>query len=305
VAGVGSAVLLERAPRIAPLGIRFFDPVGGHYVSDLTITARPAVRQAGGGLPLYANPSGVFVLHGGVPIMRNLENAQAARLADADASNDFPPPTDYVLTVADPFNRFLPFTLRVGVPTFGLVVWHAGAVSPVESVNGEPPGDVPLFSAPGRLPAEGKAIVYARLFDALANRPAAWALLEIRAANGLFGRGLSDERGQVAVCMSYPPPLGSLQASPPSPPTGTSLWAQMWSVEVQVAYSPGLVAMSADGLPDLAAALAQLWQPPADAWTDSGRTVLLTSATLKFGQELVLRTSGMSRLLVTPAGSPP
>jgi len=66
-------------------------------------------------------------------------------------------------------------------------------------------------------------------------------------------------------------------------------------------------------VPSLPAALAQ---PRATLWADAARTTPLTKATLRSGQELIVRTSAAAPdsplsntplpvLLMTPAGSPP
>jgi hypothetical protein len=247
-------------------------------------------------LPLYANPSGVFVLHDGLPSVRDFEQARATQPADQDFWLGLPPPAPYMLLVSDPLERFLPFTLAVEVPTRGLYAWDAGLGSPLQPVAGEPAGDVPLFSTPQRAAAEGMAIVRASLFDPLADTPAARAIVEVRYLGQRLGLGIADDRGEVAVHLPYPPPLGSLEASPPG---------NAWPVEIRVAYAPGLGVQAPSGPPELRAVLAQLLEPAAQAWADSARTQPLTTASLALGQELIVRTSTTSRLLVTPAGSPP
>jgi hypothetical protein len=322
---IGRPVVVDRLTRVAPLGLRFFDRASGRYVSDLLVSARQN-RPAGvpsthdRPLPLHANASGVFVLHGGVPSVRAFEVGRASAQPDADFWADWPAPTAYTLSVADPAGRFLPFSLVVSVPSRGLYQWLGELDSPAELPVGQPLGDVALFSAPSRPAPEGMAVVRAELYDPLADRPAAWALLEVRHRGRLLGRGLADERGQVAAFVPYPTPVGFQPGSPPgvlSPPDVGAPGEPTWTVTIRVGYPLGRPTSPGEP-PDLAAVIAQLQRPPANLWADVALTRPFGEATLGFGQDLVLRrpttsppeSSGAapvapSRLLVTPAASPP
>ena len=319
---VQPTVVIERVVRVAPLGIRFFDPATGRHVSELVVRARPILRPAADPLPLFANPSGVFALNSGVPSVREFEISRATLGPDADFWSNFPAPAAYRLTVSDPLERFLPFTLTVDVPTLGLFVWHSGIGSPIEALEGQPVGDPPLFSAPWRATPEGMAVLRADLHDPIAQRAAAWAIVEVRYAGKLLGRGMASDGGQVVVFFPYPAPLGFLPESPPggppSPPGAGSLWEQTWPVAIRVAYAPASVAPPSGSVVDLGVAVAQLSAAPAAVWADVARTTLLDGATLRFGEDLILRSAptsppggggpgsaAPSRLLVTPVGSPP
>jgi hypothetical protein len=152
----------------------------------------------------------------------------------------------------------------------------------------------------------GSAAVRADLWDPVARAPAAGAVLEVRPAGQPAARGVADDKGRVVVVLPYPPPalpfpaLGSPLAGPAVP-----LVQQQWPVALRAAYAPPRPA------PPLRDLCATLRQPPADLWSGSSRTAPLTGATLRFGQELVLRTLDESRgiplsvLYVTPAASPP
>lgn len=142
-------------------------------------------------------------------------------------------------------------------------------------------------------------MVRADLWNANAERPAAWAVLEVRVATPggvALARGLSDENGRVMVAFAYPemtPPPAPV--SPPAPRTG--LTAQTWGLDLSVRFAalPG----TRQRLPDLCVILGQaqgtliLQESPAQP---------LTRGTLLYGQERVLRTSGdaQGRLLVLP-----
>lgn len=271
-------LIIERVTRVAAIGIRFVDPVAGRFISELEVAAVPAVAPNTPPRPLLPNRSAVYVLH-----------------------HDVTPGT-YVLTVGDPLGRFLPVALQVDVPTHGLYIFTPG--SPPEV----PLAGVPLFSTPHRPALEGMAVVRADMFDPIASQPAANAILEVRRFGQLLGRGMADYRGQVAVILPYPPPTGSLVASPParlSPPQTSALFDQTWGVEIDVAYAPWLTTLTASGAVDLDGAFAQLHRPLASVWADPSQTRRLSTTTLRFGQDLILRSSTTPRLLVTPAGSPP
>ncbi|MBO0790154.1 MAG: hypothetical protein J2P36_04305, partial [Ktedonobacteraceae bacterium] len=79
------------------------------------------------------------------------------------------------------------------------------------------------------------------------------------------------------------------------------LTAQAWPVRLYATYT---LLDAVPPIPDLCAAL---MQSPADLWLDSTRTQQLTEVTLKFGEELVVRSidsaSGtlLPDLFITPA----
>ncbi len=312
-------LVVERLVRVAPLGIRFFDPASRRYIADLVVDARPIERPRSAPLHLYANPSGVFVLHGGVSAVRDFEATRAALGPDEDFWSGWPTPGTYRLTVADPQQRFITVSVQVDVPSRGLAVWDSGLGSPLEPLDGQPYGDPPLFSAAWRPSPEGLAALRADLFDPIARRPAAWAIVEVRYNGRLLGRGMASRAGQMIVLFPYPPPRGVLPDSPPdgppSPPVLDALLERTWTVDIRIAYTPGAVELAEAPIPDLNAALAQLSAPPAVAWADAALTTPLDQATLHVREDLVLRTAAASPpaagafspsyLLVTSGGSPP
>lgn len=208
-----------------------------------------------------------------------------------------------MLAVSDPQRRFLPFVCEVDVPTHGLFRWACGPqASPPEPGS----GDIPLYAAPGRPAPVGMAAVYAELFDPLAGRPAAWAVLELHDADTMIGRGIAGAAGQVLVLVPYPQPVDFLPLSPLV--TGAPIWQQEWALGVRVAYAPDVFSGAdgaGEGPVDLCAALLQLDRPPARVWRDAARTTLLTEAVLKFGHNLVLRSwdagKPLPKLLIAPA----
>ena len=82
-----------------------------------------------------------------------------------------------------------------------------------------------------------------------------------------------------------------------------SLREQAWPITLQAAYR------RREPVPPILPLVDILAQPPARLWDDFSQTEL-TQVTLRFGQELVLKSSNVqgrpqSELWITPAGSPP
>jgi hypothetical protein len=163
------------------------------------------------------------------------------------------------------------------------------------------------------------AVVRADLWNAQANAPAAWAVVEACLDGQLHARGLSDARGSLALIFPYPKPTDSPLASPvASPPVNKNvpLLEQTWELTLNAGYAPQSAppATSPAPLPDLRATLDQLNAPPAVLWADLANLEELAGVTLKYGQELILKSQDslnvsppapQSVLFITPAGSPP
>jgi hypothetical protein len=178
----------------------------------------------------------------------------------------------------------------------------------------DPTFGIPLFSTPVRMVPTVVAVIRADLWDPQAGPsqqggPAAWALLEAQVPGRPVVRGLADAQGRVALVFAYPEIVTTGLASPPdvspqSPPTeGTSLREQSWPITLQATYErrhPVPLILPLDEM---------LAQPPAQLWEVFPQTEML-QVTLRFGQELVLKSSLRagrlrSELWITPAGSPP
>jgi hypothetical protein len=161
--------------------------------------------------------------------------------------------------------------------------------------------------------------VRAELWDAFAQAPAAWAILEAltpgAAARGESPRrALADDRGCVALHFPIPDERDFDGGSFDSPigSGGTPLGARTWSVNLSAAYGalappPGSNSRTPPPLTDLCAGLGQ---PPAQLWQQLGSAPLeLTSVTLHVGQDSFLRSSDPtappSVVLLTRSTSPP
>ncbi len=283
---------LERVRLTCPLGIRFWDSLTGGTVGDgLRVTAAPVdqtevVRR---GIPNRRNG---FVFHD-LPGLRDFERGE-----DHEAPFDASPPRarEFLIRLEDEFRRFLPLSFRAIVPHEGWFSLSCDASPP-----DHPVGSVPLFNSPGRILGGGVAVVRADLWDTVANGPAAWALLEVSASTPTgteVVRGLANEDGRVLLAFAYPElPPASLLGSPAG--SGTALHLQSWDLSVSVLYSA--LPPETSGTPDLCDILNQ----PAASVLDRDELplVVLTGATLWFGQELILRSSGdgQGRVLVRPA----
>ena len=305
--------VFERLTLVAPLGLVFHDAATGERVGQGLSVSVYQKSQPLAPAQMRANPSGVYVLHRAPGL-----GAEFAFGAGDDLFwSQLPPPRDHVVEVTDLENRFLPFSFEATVPHRGIYEWQSPLLSsPAES----PPGSgqltsVPLYSAPARRTPLGFAAVRAELLDTATDAPAAYAAVELRHAGRLVARGFSDARGRLALLFPHPPPqrtgVNSPADSPPSP-RHPPLTEQTWELDVEAAYAgAGAVALSAaQSLPDLRGALGQLNGPRAQLWDDREGGAELSSFTIQFGRETILRSrdpvslsppARQSALLVTPA----
>jgi hypothetical protein len=270
--------------RVAPFGVRFWDAVAGAVAGDgLTVelypAGRPDLRAAAA-----AGRSGVYSARG-LPGLLGFEVGEEAS----------PVPRPFTVEVADPAGRFQPFLLPADLPTPGLLAWDGGDL-------------VPLFSTPARPVPAGTAAVRADLWDAAADAPAAWAVLEVTPPGRPAARGLADAKGRVAVLFAYPEPPDSPTSSPAASPLASppSPRGRAWDVGLRALY--GRRAGPPPERPDLRGALGQ---PPATLLEGAGSPAHpLTAATLRYGQELTLRSRGPAdslpalRELIRRSGGP-
>jgi hypothetical protein len=237
------------------------------------------------------------VNHTGVYIWRKLPGMHTFESGAGDATfwASLPPRQPYVIEVVDSERRFLPFILPVDLPLQGLLPWECEAgASPLEPLT-----SVPLFSSPNRAVPGGMAVVRAHLWDADQNRPAAWAVLEVRLPDNRIVRGLADDQGRVTVIFAYPEPQLSTGASPPGSPLNSGrrpLAEQTWTLQLNGFYA---ALDPTPPIPDLCQALTQ---GAATLYAGLSPATPLLEATLAFGKELVLKSGFASNLFITPAG---
>ena len=281
---------------VASLGVSFWDAVSGSVIADgLKVTAYQASNSVHR-VRATINRRGVYVLQGLPGLWANEHGT-----GDADYWLSLPAPKrSFVIEVVDALWRFQPFLLTIELPVRDQLTWDCELVSLMAS----PPAQaktkmVPLYSAPTRKVAGGMAVIRAELWDVQENKAAAWALLEAQVPGLPPVRSFADAAGRVALIFPYPAPefpFGDFDA--PRVP----LTKQSWSVQLQAAYTTH---NPVPLIPDLCATLSQ---PPTHLWVDRTLTQQITEVTLKFGEELIVKSGDPSLpsvLLITPAGSPP
>jgi hypothetical protein len=299
--------VLDHLTMVAPLGLRFWDRVSGRAVTDgLVVTAYPLGQpDSRRRVQACVNPSGVFVF-------QHLPGLQRVEQGAGDENYWSSPPARraFIVEVFDLQRRFQPFLLDADLPVHNLFEVECGVVqSPPLSV----PATVPLFSSASRPLPGPMAVLRADLWDPLAGKdgqPAAWAMIRARLAGHPPVTGMADADGRLALLFPYPEPVDLLPESPLV--TGTSLMQQEWTIELEAAYDrlepAGFTQVGRIPLQELCAIVGQ---SPATLWTDASPAAPLTQTTLKYGQEIILRSQSTtdstppSVLLLTPAGSPP
>ncbi|MCP3137369.1 hypothetical protein [Pyxidicoccus xibeiensis] len=290
--------VMERLSRVAPLGVRFRDEATGTLVGDgLEVSAFPL------GLPAARRHS--IVNRSGIHVLMDLPGLRDLEYADGDAGDDawwaaLPARRPYTVEVRDTLGRFLPCAFRADLPHRGLFTPDCVSSPPSPLSPNEGPA-VPLYSAPSRQSAVPMAVLRAELWDQPMRIPAAWALVEATpVAGGVTARGMADAQGRLALFFQYPEPVDFAPGSPldaSSLPAGPPLLDQSWALQVRVHYARRTPVPQ---LPDVCLTLSQ---PPAGVWADStGSPLELLEPTLRYGQELVLRTQNapQSRLWITP-----
>lgn len=256
--------------RVAPLGLRFADPVTGERVGDgLRVVA---TAPDGARLPAVASRTGTWVVHH-VP---GLEALEAGRGDDAYWAATLPS-TALDVEVDDASGRFLPCRFTTTVPRRGAF--------------GDPCGSgaraVELFPAPTRGVAPGLAAVRAQLEDVDAGRAASWAVLVVRSGTALLGRAMADRDGRVLALFAYPATAPSVTPAPP-------LHAQTWPLTLELRYRR---VPEPPRRPSLCDALAQ---PAARLLARAAPEQPFVAPPLQAGRELVLRSTNSSALLCRP-----
>jgi hypothetical protein len=292
--------LLETLDIVSPLGLRFWDQVGGKAIGDgLSVYAYPADNELWR-TPGFTNRGDVYAFDH-LPGLRPVENGDGTDAFWAQNPPQFP----FVIEVKDLWRRFLPFSVRIHLPVRGVWEWNCeqfGSPSSMPEVFASPPEPkprgIPLFPTPASNAPAGMAMVRASVREAVdpSSKPAAWALLQASVSGKRVARGIADEEGRVVMIFPYPDPA---EFSPGSPATRQrSLRDQSWELEISAFYVRKDPSVKIHNLCDL------LNQPPAVLWDDAARTKPLSSKTLQYGEELTLKSASLSDLLISVAGSP-
>lgn len=295
-----SVRILERDPRYAAFGVRFWDGALDRAAEEpIVVTARPADDPFATPVRAGRTLSGAHAFLG-LPGLASAERGGGA--LDPGSPPASPPPTrPFVVEVRDPGGTHLPvaFSVDLPLPYRGLFL-GPGAGSPAAQ-----PGFL-LFPAPTRRRPGWLAAVRGELARADGSGPAAHALVEVEDPDGAVWHGIADAAGRYAVLLPWPAPA----VAPPGSPGlggGVPVSAQGWDLTVSVRLAPApLPVLAGTDLPDLADILTQ---PPAEIWAmapgDGGAAEADWIGPLDQGEELTPRTDGLSHLLVGPApGSP-
>lgn len=278
-------VILDRLTRVAPLGLRFWDALTNTFISDgLQVTAIPKVTSgvfSGKPVNAFPNRSGVFVFHA-LPGLREAEFG-----AGDDAYWSAPPAQkNFIVTVIDTLNRFLPFTLDLVAPVHRILDFSCAGGKPTPKLPTQPDGVVPLFSAPGRNAPGSVAVLRAGIVRG-SSGPARWAMVEAYSKNKIVARGVADHNGQVALFFPYPKIVlnNPMDNRPP-------LTEQTWPIDLKVfsALSP-----PTGSPPDLCEVVSQ---PEANPLRELAPNKPLQTLDLTFGQELIVKTKNQSELFL-------
>jgi hypothetical protein len=302
-------VLLEELTRITPFGLGLWDVVTGRLVSDgLAVRIFRLVEgRALDAVNAYPNRSGIFVA----------QNFPSLRAFEASSGNNWAiasPAPVFLAEVRDATGRFTPFVMHVALPTRGLVFPECTSDVLSEPIPPSPPmgpAYTPLFSTPSRPVPAGRAAVRATLYVAGANKPAPFAVLEVRdpESGRRLARGVANEGGEVVAMFPYPEPSSPPASSPPaSPPVGViaaprPLTDQAWPLEIAVRYARNVRLYDTDrAKPPLADLCDVMRQPLATVTAATSPPVTLSEATLRYGEDLILGADvGANKLFISPA----
>jgi len=291
------SVTLEELYKFTPLGIRLWDPVFDRQISDaLTVSIHPlaSVDQK---VYAYRTIGDVYTFSH----IRGLWDIEFG-LTQADAAS--PPDTrQYVVNISDRSRRYNEVSFLVGLPLpyQGVFLSNHNA-----SPSTTAPKGLYLYSSPMRVVPGWMALVRGELVNQSSGQPAAWALLKLTAEGGETHYGIADAKGRFIVMFAYPVLVEGFGGSP-STPGHRPLSEQSWNLDLEVFYSPGSqISQPGSEVPDYVSILTQ---QSADIWTEQpGPGVLAVAALpvqLEFRKAIIVRTEGLSALLVSPDESSP
>ena len=290
---------LEQVTRRAPLGMRFLDIVRGVNLTDgLLVTAWPVgagmmtARQAAYRSPL----SGIYGFRS-LPGLESFERGQRPATDWCASPPDVGQPTvsdlaslgtlqtlinadegvsaaNFIVYVQDSMERFLPQVLLMCLPKEKLI-------------------EVPLFSAPSRIGPAGFGAVRGEVWVLQDSLPASWAMITASLDAVTTYVTIADARGMFTLFVPYASALPALTGSPPH---GSGTIDQLtWALTIQV-FHQVLPDVPGAGLPDIRSILGQT---QAKIY-DSSLTTSVASLTrsIRFGQDVVVATSGQSRVYI-------
>lgn len=287
---------LEHITHVAPLGLGFWDVVTGSFVAEgLQVTAIPQSTPVYRGKPSVAVPnhSGVFVFHH-LPGLIVAEGGAG----DKDYWENLPEARDFIVTVTDSLQRFLPFKITVKAPKRCEASWGGAASNTVPKINESllpGTGIFSLFSSPARSVPYGLAGIRATI--KMGDAPAPWAVVEAYSQKEhgdpddtmLVARGIADKRGQIVLIFPYPKFIVPADGEK-NPP----LTAQRWFISLKVFFAPGLLYPE---IPHLSG-VAMQEEKIIDNLDPFGVDLPTDKAALRYGVELILKTRTESTLQI-------
>ncbi len=286
--------LLEQQITTTLLGLRFCDPADDRQIADgLVVTATAATARYTSPVYAFRTSSGIYAFPG-LPGLRALEHRSVDEIVEGTSP---PPALTYLIHVTDLQQRFLAALVPIELPLPYRGLYRPGGVA--SSPMDEAATKFYLFSAPTRTPPPGMAVVRTQLYDQTNARPAAFALIEVQTATGLWF-GLAAPNGSAAVIFPYPTFIRSLANGSP-PPLAEQ---QQWPLTMRIYYEPAVLTFPAgQTVPDLRTIrrqqLAQLFP------MEGGPPVNEATGQLTFEEESRFATAGRSHLVIAPAPSSP
>lgn len=284
----------EQVTRFTPLGIRFWDPLTDRQVSDgLTVQANPVGRPEKR-ISAFQTKSQVYAFSG-LPGLGDIEDGTIDPLSV--------PPTDrksFIVNVQDRLNRYLDvsFAVRLPLPYLGTFLSEQ-KISPFE---GAPPG-LYLYSSVSRRLQSRYALVRGNLLDRDLGLPASHALLKLHTDDGEVWFGIADAEGRFVLGLPFPSLGDGFGGSPAS--TQIPLHQQSWEAELEVCYAPShRETFPGASVPSYVSLLnqsaAEVFPVDPDA---SSSTVTRLPVSLQFQRATVVRSEGVSNLIVSPISS--
>ncbi len=290
-------MVLEAFTTFTALGIRLWDPVTDQQIrGGLTVQASPQGRPQA---IVHARRSyGDVYTFSHLPGLRAVEYGLEPKAPASPGAQH-----DYVVQVTDPRGRYLPVAFLVGLPLPYRGVYLSGnAASPTEAT----PHGLHLYSAPGRALPASTATIRGELLHLHDGAPAAHAVVRVQSESGEAWYGLCDGRGRFIVILPYPALTHGFGGSPSS--LGhRPLFQQAWPLLLSVFFEPDTqLELTGAQVPDylsvLRQARAEIYEQPPEA---GGTPVAGIPVELRFDRFPVVRTEGLSQLLVDPSTASP
>jgi len=270
---------------VPALGLRFWDAVRDEQITDdLVVTARPA-RGYGNGVTAFRTLSGIYAFQG-LPGLHSVEYPSVEPVSGQRQRR-------FVIKIIDSQRRFMPAVFEADLPLTKKELHAPGFLAQME--NKRPCADdislIYLFSTSVRPILPGLGVIRGKLEAYPGGPPAAHAVMEI-CIKGKKWFGIADDRGNVAVFLSYPSFSSSYGGSSPPSFGQKPLTEQKWTISVRIYYDPEMLTiLPNEDLPDFKSIFSQ--SPCFIRTVHSASPAVVAPveympAEISFGQELVL-----------------